>query len=89
MDAASLKAAVRQAMAAAASKKSAPSQTLTETQVQWMRGRRSDAPEALDFAHKKARQCFAEHFHTLELSGPAQDPQRLQTRSQRLCSWSS
>ena len=42
-----------QAMAAAASKKGAPAQTLTEQQVHYMRHRRSDAPEALDFAHKK------------------------------------
>ena len=40
-------------MAAAAAKKNAPAQTLTEQQVAWMRGRRSDAPEALDWAHQK------------------------------------
>ena len=46
-------AVMAQALAAAASKKGAPAQTLTEQQVHYMRHRRSDAPEALDFAHKK------------------------------------
>ena len=39
-----------------------------------------------------ARQDFAEHFHTLGLRvghRPAQGPSAPQTRSQRLCSWSS